>query len=132
MRISDWSSDVCSSDRVGRGPEAGLVLQDLEGERADLEGNGGFAAIPLAADGEDLAADLPDVGPAPLDHVGGGRQAPAGGVEGLGFHGGRVAERPGGARGGASLAGSLTTRSEERRVGTECVRTGGCRGATVD
>src|SRR3546814_9655054 len=58
--------------KVGRGPEAGLVLQDLEGERADLEGNGGFAAIPLAADGEDLAADLPDVGPAPLDHVGGG------------------------------------------------------------
>src|SRR3546814_7148576 len=43
--------------KVGRGPEAGLVLQDLEGERADLEGNGGFAAIPLAADGEDLAAD---------------------------------------------------------------------------
>src|SRR3546814_5081039 len=29
--------------KVGRGPEAGLVLQDLEGERADLEGNGGFA-----------------------------------------------------------------------------------------
>src|SRR3546814_17590771 len=45
--------------KVGRGPEAGLVLQDLEGERADLEGNGGFAAIPLAADGEDLAADRP-------------------------------------------------------------------------
>src|SRR3546814_17508218 len=61
--------------KVGRGPEAGLVLQDLEGERADLEGNGGFAALPLAADGEDLAADLPDVGPAPLDPVGGGRPA---------------------------------------------------------
>src|SRR3546814_4934727 len=61
--------DPCQPARgkVGRGPEAGLVLPDLEGERADLEGNGGFAAIPLAAAGEHLAADLPAFGPAPLE-----------------------------------------------------------------
>src|SRR3546814_14657774 len=37
MRISDWSSDVCSSDLIGRGKRrarVGLVLDDLEVDAA--------------------------------------------------------------------------------------------------
>src|SRR3546814_11285623 len=58
---------------VGGRAQPRLLLQDLEGELADFEGNGQDLAVALAAKGEDLAADLPDVGAAPLDHVGGGR-----------------------------------------------------------
>src|SRR3546814_19416018 len=78
MRISDWRSDVCSSDLRA---QPRLLLQDLEGEFADFEGNGQDLAVALAAAGEDLAGDLPDVGPAPLDAVGGSREAGPVGVE---------------------------------------------------
>src|SRR3546814_14873628 len=84
MRISDWRSDVCSSDLRA---QPRLLLQVLEGEFADFEGNGQDLAVALAAEGEDLAGDLPDVGPAPLDDVGGSREAGAVGVEILEVHG---------------------------------------------
>src|SRR3546814_17105818 len=44
MRISDWSSDVCSSDLTARGHDADLVLA--------VEQLGAFAHRQLAVDGE--------------------------------------------------------------------------------
>src|SRR3546814_5805484 len=75
MRISDWSSDVCSSDLIG----ANFVLDWLQAVR--------------------------------LGVVLGGHQ-----------HGrGAVGERRGGGGGDAAVGGE--GRSEERRVGKECVST---------
>src|SRR3546814_14188969 len=105
MRISDWSSDVCSSDllelprRAAQGvgePRAGRRF----GERAAI-----LDAVAL----DRLARDLrPTAGPDLLGHVIGklgiARLAiPVGGVE-------RRPARP-------------FARSEERRVGKECVST---------
>src|SRR3546814_8731314 len=72
MRISDWSSDVCSSDLVEQ-----LVVA--------LEGRGVAVAVPVGLEGD--LHDLAVVGPAGGDALG--------------------------------AAG----RSEERRVGKECVST---------
>src|SRR3546814_5452836 len=80
MRISDWSSDVCSSDldqdRTSRSPH------QLVGDRADQ--GAGQAAAPVRADADDVAAD-------PLGGLGDGPRC------------------------------VVAVRSEERRVGKECV-----------
>src|SRR3546814_19386372 len=88
MRISDWSSDVCSSDLVDDGQR---LVQRLR---------------MVADDEQQLAVDL--VGPA-LDHAG------------------REQEEGGGKRDqqdedGENPATHQRVRSEERRVGNECVR----------
>src|SRR3546814_12321017 len=98
MRISDWSSDVCSSDLVRTSVSSPEVMEWLV---ADLRTR--IADIVAAA--------------ATLRAVAGARR------------GGRGRSLPGGARTGAEGAGAMaagneTGRSEERRVGKECVSTG--------
>src|SRR3546814_20055994 len=111
MRISDWSSDVCSSDL---GCEAGGGKPLLEGER-ELEQT---PVGPVDADRALASAREHGAGAAEVDH-GDGR---------LGEHepedqhlavGGDRAVCP-----EVGLLGQiLEERSEERRVGTECVST---------
>src|SRR3546814_7316512 len=107
MRISDWSSDVCSSDLVEQ-----LDLHPLPADGADdrLAGGAADAAI------EDAGAGVV---------VAGTRLARRGraGVAG-GRSGGSRAVSP--AWPGPDAAG----RSEERRVGEECVSTGRSRWTT--
>src|SRR3546814_3043027 len=94
MRISDWSSDVCSSD---------LGVVDVDGpEKAD----------PIVAERDRrLVNALPD---APLDHHRrGGRHEP--------HQQGAVRDAP--AVAGAAHILLVHVRSEERRVGKECVST---------
>src|SRR3546814_8800406 len=93
MRISDWSSDVCSSDLLRR-------FQHLGG---DLGGRADGEAVIVADDGDQLVGleaglDV-DLDAAALEDVDGG---------------------------GAQLVGNENLdhgRSEERRVGKECVST---------
>src|SRR3546814_11506157 len=92
MRISDWSSDVCSSDLHRRDADRLCVPELPRG------------AVPLAARHRQYPLPAETDGP--------------------------VAARTRGARG--QTAGPLRRqdrfpRSEERRVGKECVRTGGSR-----
>src|SRR3546814_12967990 len=93
MRISDWSSDVCSSDLELRA--AGLLA-----DAPTVSGRSLFAEIDAAP----TAATGDDGHPVVLDH-----------------------RQPLSARGGYSiLYGALAPegcRSEERRVGKECVGT---------
>src|SRR3546814_14540111 len=89
MRISDWSSDVCSSDLGGRvavdGEAAGHREGLLSGEvGVHLRGGGGAVANCGGGDGAGLAAG------GEVDHA---------------------------------VAAVQHRRSEERRVGKECVRT---------
>lgn len=56
--------------KVRRRAQTRLVLQDFIGEVTRLEGKRGLPIRP-AADGEQLAADLPDMRAAPLDHIAG-------------------------------------------------------------
>src|SRR3546814_2050501 len=117
MRISDWSSDVCSSDLPRRRRHGGHLVEQL-----DLH--------PLPADGADdrLAGGAAD---AAIEDAGAGvvvagtRLARRGraGVAG-GRSGGSRAVSP--AWPGPDAAG----RSEERRVGEECVSTGRSRWTT--
>src|SRR3546814_13282710 len=86
MRISDWSSDVCSSDLVGR-----RVVKPIEGM------TGAMAALA----GGDKSIRVPHANRA--DEVG----AMAGAVEVF--------------RANMIRADELAARSEERRVGKECV-----------
>src|SRR3546814_11904134 len=91
MRISDWSSDVCSSDLV----EGNAIL--VAGDRATFERLVGVAA----GDAERTQVDEREVGiGAARDDIGAARLQPV--RECL-----RVSDR----------------RSEERRVGKECVST---------
>src|SRR3546814_18665379 len=81
MRISDWSSDVCSSDLPAAALGPGLVPHQLPGRRVEVD----------LADG----------------------CTRSGAAEGPGTeHGALVGER-----------GQRDRRSEERRVGKECVST---------
>src|SRR3546814_13940428 len=92
MRISDWSSDVCSSDLVIEIERAPFLAVHVAGTFAESE--------PLHAALEDHRADAAQAGPvAQVDqeHVGLRRMA------------------------GEDLA--AVDRSEERRVGKECVST---------
>src|SRR3546814_9784758 len=68
MRISDWSSDVCSSDLVGVPPEGiGLVLgvdRFLDMCRTTLNVTGDLVAATVVSAGEkdwDLAEHDPDI-----------------------------------------------------------------------
>src|SRR3546814_15762619 len=90
MRISDWSSDVCSSDLI----ERALIARAA----ADKNRVGGHKACER-------------LGRSPLDHVQVGDAA-----------GGGIAPDAGGAV-GARLYCRCAHRSEERRVGQECVST---------
>src|SRR3546814_11940433 len=89
MRISDWSSDVCSSD-LAAGGEVGANVP-LGGSAVDR-------ARYLAVDQHDPLVALGDLGEEGLQHV----RLAIGGVEQ--FH-------------------QRRQRSEERRVGKECVST---------
>src|SRR3546814_17672299 len=108
MRIGDWSSDVCSSDLLGAplrvGPWAAIHSPEWpRGHRRVLYAVAGRARIPgrFAIDWVRLDAD--------------GRSA-RGDAD-------RVAHAL------AYAAEVLEVRSEQRRVGTECVRECRCRGS---
>src|SRR3546814_16976549 len=68
MRISDWSSDVCSSDLLGEDQvERGLVAlavgdEDLDGNprRAGADGSDHRSELPGAAVGEVVTGDAGD------------------------------------------------------------------------
>src|SRR3546814_13349506 len=95
MRISDWSSDVCSSDLLGHGGvERFLPTAVDEDERAFLD--------------EALCRRAADAGRAAGDH--GGLSVQSGHVMGpfVGI---------------AQASDYAAARSEERRVGKECVST---------
>src|SRR3546814_13177600 len=117
MRISDWSSDVCSSDLLGRrGGEveagAGVLQRRFVGEAdqphpADLATHGGNGAV---------ARNLH------LAVVGGHEDRAVGALHGIAVAGDQLAVR---VDLETALAGVARTfrRSEERRVGKECVST---------
>src|SRR3546814_11255685 len=102
MRISDWSSDVCSSDLLAQ--FAAFFVEQVEG-RLLTRAQGDLA--PLAA-----RRFL-------LDQA---QRAEPGGTGGA-DEAGALAMRAGAGRG-------FEDRSEERRVGKECVSTGRCRWST--
>src|SRR3546814_9317956 len=107
MRISDWSSDVCSSDLLDA-PRAGLALQHLleiflQPVLADLVAGRDVQRILgllifLGVRGADIADQMADRGP------------------------GRIIARKAALRRDAGQFGQ-PDRSEERRVGKECVST---------
>src|SRR3546814_18955833 len=114
MRISDWSSDLCSSDLEYR-----LALA----ERID---------IGRVEKGDTALERRLDEGPAGvfIEHpVAPGRRAigHAAEAEARHFHAGGTETDL--IHGGILLAGRGEGRSEERRVGTECVSTGRFRGS---
>src|SRR3546814_17058991 len=93
MHISDWSSDVCSSDLLGDGlllVGAGLVVEDMDLAVADLK------HVDMAGECGRAIARHVDIG--------------------------------NGAQGG-NIIGGVEDRSEERRVGKECVSAGRSRWA---
>src|SRR3546814_12633205 len=110
MRISDWSSDVCSSD-LPRPGEVGRLSHALLPRARRAAGSGGDASGTLRARQGDAGLRRQGHRPQP------GRR-PAGlsheGIEG--GDGAMTATPP-------LTTPPLTTRSEERRVGRECVRT---------
>src|SRR3546814_11859740 len=92
MRISDWSSDVCSSDLLPWNPGA------RNGARMDDAPDNLLAALPRAAAGEVFTELLARPGVRLERIVSAGQTTPAD-------------------------APMVQDRSEERRVGNECVRT---------
>src|SRR3546814_10862497 len=62
MRISDWSSDVCSSDLRPRRPSALAVCRDEEGGRTDERML--CSSLPPAADGSSFLHRLRPLGSA--------------------------------------------------------------------
>src|SRR3546814_17569453 len=114
MRISDWSSDVCSSDlRVGL---TGIVLT-----RVDGDARGGAALSMRAVTG------------CPIKLIGVGEKLDA--LEG--FHPDRIASRILGMgdvvslveKAAETIEAEEAERSEESRVGKECVSTCSSRGS---
>src|SRR3546814_15002762 len=103
MRISDWSSDVCSSDLLGGAPDDGAVdhhqplARQVLLQRVQLHAHGRGAG--LLRGGDEAAADV-----AVLDQAGAGGDAGAAG------------EAPGGGDAGRG------NRTEERRGGKGWVR----------
>src|SRR3546814_18843374 len=89
MRISDWSSDVCSSD---------LAVPAIPKPHGDLDG-------------------------APAENVGGDVQEDAGLREEDADQAAHPEGRAEVGRGGDSFPERVADRSEERRVGKECVST---------
>src|SRR3546814_19205583 len=106
MRISDGSSDVCSSDRPEVDPDAALLLRQLQ-RRAVLEGEAARLQVGLAGGG--LGGDEARLG-AGEDHLVDVGELAAGGVDAV-------------EEGVAPRDEALGRRSEERRVGKECVST---------
>src|SRR3546814_18212461 len=104
MRISDWSSDVCSSDLdLARGPgRLGDAVGLRHPEHDGIDAVTGAPQAGATAHLELLVEPITDVTPGPRVGVAG--------VAGTGAFPWRF-------------------RSEERRVGKECVRTGRYRGA---
>src|SRR3546814_20981215 len=101
MRISDWSSDVCSSDLIGR------MRQGAHAEFAHFNGRD-FKAVGIEVDEADVGA-----GACETQH---GRAAEAGGS--AGDECGLAVHVAGGGH------DRLCRRPAERRVGKEWVRTG--------
>src|SRR3546814_11448687 len=94
MRISDWSSDVCSSDLAEQTAEMG---RSRRGVAAEMPAFGAQSERAIGARGEEF-----------LEHM--GEQ---------GSEGGAVGSRQAGEHG----LGDAFGRSEEGRVGNECVST---------
>src|SRR3546814_12388353 len=109
MRISDWSSDVCSSDLVVAAPQVFRQVAveqagDVDGHRVEVAGDEGGGLEEL------LAAQR-------LGRLAQGLGLDAGGARGLGQ---RLRIR---LQAGLRIGGLAGGRSEERRVGKECVST---------
>src|SRR3546814_18906859 len=105
MHISDWSSDVCSSDL-----STGERLALLGGGVADLAS--GFVNFLIPALGKVVVAMGAWIASLARASIMLARNIAA-----------TIAQRI------AMIAGAIATRSEERRVGKECVRTCRCRGS---
>src|SRR3546814_13107062 len=101
MRISDWSSDVCSSD-LQRLPAAQVVPHPLQGQgalAADVQaGHALLQELQRTVDPELIVREG-------IDAMGQAHEPPA-----VGIVGGELGRHP-------------ELRSEERRVGKECVST---------
>src|SRR3546814_12539505 len=107
MRISDWSSDVCSSDLRPRAPqlvERHAAVEDVAADQPET----GFEIIGRQREMADHR--LPEAGCCRFDGIENRRD-------------GGVAMRLPAARNGGLEMLAEQARSEERRVGTECVRT---------
>src|SRR3546814_5722684 len=104
MRISDWSSDVCSSD-----------LTVMQGNVIEFGCGYGSFTMPAARCTSELVTAL-DIEPAMIAVV---REKAAS----LGLHNIRAEVRDFVADGTGVDTGSQAHRSEERRVGKECVST---------
>src|SRR3546814_13885934 len=98
MRISDWSSDVCSSDLVAEVAE-GLVEPNAMVAGRRLGHLREVAVVPLELPG--LDDDAAHRGAVPADVLGGRMHDDV----------------------GAPVEGAAKVRSDERRVGKECVST---------
>src|SRR3546814_11943057 len=119
MRISDWSSDVCSSDLHHAGDlliqtAASRTEHSAAPDRVFRIGGDEFAVIVRSPD---ALRDLDGFATRILEDL----------TQPLNCNGHAVS--PKATIGGAVLGpGDRTARSEQRRVGTECVRTGQSRG----
>src|SRR3546814_14740826 len=135
MRISDWSSDVCSSDLNGKrrvvvqlnleGRDAGSFVQEAQAKIAQvklpagyyLEWGGQFENLQAASQRLSIVVPLCFVGIFVLLYMalgGFGRAAAVFLAVPLGLAGGVFT---------LALTGINFSRSEERRVGKECVST---------
>src|SRR3546814_13688543 len=115
MRISDWSSDVCSSD-------LGAVIPEDHAERAVPD-----HALPAGRVGEAVRREVGRyrraavaAGPGRREAAGAGQQ-PGGGAEGVSANPARDVR---GTERGHLFRDPGTFRSEERRVRTDCGSTG--------
>src|SRR3546814_14146477 len=95
MRISDWSSDVCSSDLTGRGLVADFAAGTGGGTRMRRDAGRMIVRLDLHQDMHGLVVRAPDV----------------------------IAFRKPAHRGVTFDHRRVVLRSEERRVGKECVST---------
>src|SRR3546814_17195852 len=122
MRISDWSSDVCSSDLLRTRKWQDQSGQDRYTTEVVLQG---FDAKLVMLDGREGGS-----GSAGGGNFGGGRSDDGWGASGGYDNGGLGSsknEKP--SSSGPNFANDLH-RSEERRVGTECVSTCRFRGSS--
>src|SRR3546814_11575700 len=111
MRISDWSSDVCSSDLIGRKRAGTGAGDDVDVVRVDQPG----AGITVGRAGVDADAAQVDAAAGGLDET---AIAAAGAAAGT-----QVAEDAGAVGAEQLDAAAIAVRSAERRVGQECVST---------
>src|SRR3546814_14786312 len=117
MRISDWSSDVCSSDLAGDAhvPVAVEVVEQLFARAGEaVHDDRAVLAVELAHDGEEVGVRVALVQEQGLGGSGGGE---VGGDLQLQFECAPLG------RAWGEVAEVVQARSEERRVGKECVST---------